>query len=104
MGKVYEERDGESHLAYAKQSNKVRKLTRQAKKEAERKIAVEVKTNHKNSGTMWLHGPKLDKEYLSLKSQTQQTAKESRQGQNRIRRNLMYYQGLLAEFSQRKIV
>ena len=40
---------------------------------------------------MWLHGPKLDKEYLSLTSQTQQTAKENRQGQNRAKRKLIYY-------------
>ena len=37
-------RDEESHLAYTKQRNKVRKLTRQAKKEREIKIAQEVKS------------------------------------------------------------
>ena len=93
-------RDEESHLAYTKQRNKVRKLTRQAKKEREIKNAQEFKSNPKNSETMWLHGPKLDKEYLSLKSQTQQTAKENRQGQNRTKRKLIYYQTR----SQRKIV
>ena len=40
-------RDKESHLAYTKQRNKVKKLTRQAKKERERKIAKEVKSNPK---------------------------------------------------------
>ena len=56
-------RDEESHLAYTKQRNKGRKLTRQAKKEREKKLPKKLKQTLKNSGTMWLHGPKLDKKY-----------------------------------------
>ena len=79
-------RDEESHVAYTKQRNKVRK---QAEKERERKIAQKVKTNPKKFWNYVAARTKPDKEYLSLKSQTQQTAKENRQGQNRTKRKVM---------------
>ena len=88
--------DEESHLAYTKQRNKVRKLTRQAKKDRERKIAQEVKTNPKKFWNYVAARTKTRQGISELKipNTTDKSVKENRRGQNRSKRKLMYSQTL----------
>ena len=87
-----------------KQRNKVRKLTRQAKKERERKIAQEVKSNPKKFWNYVAAWTKTRQEISELEIPNTTDGRANRQGQNRTKRKLMYYQTLSAEFTQRKIV